>query len=70
MSISKLLTVTTIIAFTLIKKANFNLDPDNIALFATVAFVAFISKYFYNRLLQSADLTQINRIEQSFSLSS
>ena len=42
----KTITVTTIIAFTLIKNANFKLDPDNLGLFAGLALVAFVYKYF------------------------
>jgi len=40
------ITVTTFIAFTLIKYANFKLDPDNLGMFAGVAIVACIYKYF------------------------
>jgi hypothetical protein len=43
--------IITFIAFTLIKKANFRLDPDNIGLYAGFAVIAFIADYFSKRPL-------------------
>jgi len=48
------ITLVTSIAFTLIEKANFKLDPDNIGLFAAVAGFAFLYHYFFGKSSESS----------------
>lgn len=61
----KTVALITGIAFTLIKKANFRLDPDNIGLFAVLASIAFMYHYLHKKQINSLFKTDFSNTIQS-----
>jgi len=61
----KVMTEISFIAFAIIKKANFHLEPDNIGLILFVTIIAFVYNYFFGGLLKSSDNQSITNALQS-----
>ncbi len=66
----KLVTLLSLIAFALIKKANFHLDPDNVGLFAGLVVGVFLAKYFSKLLKNSQYKIYLNNPLQFVQMSS
>ena len=66
----KLLTITSFIAFTIIKKANFRLDADNLGLIAAVTIITFAFNYFSTSIYRTTQNPNFGNEFQSAIVSS